>query len=263
MRSPGQPVTAALPPFGLAAPIVIPTAERETAPEAPRCAPLEVDVPAPSATPIDVPVPPLVDPNGSLAPFYARLARLARGRAKDHVRIAVYGDSNMTMDFITGEMRRVLQRRFGDGGHGFVALGKPYSHYHHMDVKHHVRYGFASYAVATKPLGDGGYGFSGIAAQSLQRGGVTMVATADEGAPVGRAVSSVDFFYLREPRFGAFEVRVDGAPGEPIDTRADAVALGVRHFDLPDGLTRSTSSPIPCARCACSGRRSSASARGS
>jgi hypothetical protein len=221
------------PPFGIGSAPIAPVVERVA--DAPACEPLAVDVPEIQAAPIDVALPPLVDDGHTLAPFYERLARLARGGARDHVRIAVYGDSNMTMDFITGEMRRVLQRRYGDGGHGFVALGKPFSHYRHMDVKHHVRFGFASYAVSTKPLGDGGYGFSGIAAQSLQRGGITAVATADAPSPVGRAVSRVDFFYLKAPRFGAFEVRVDGAPGAPIDTRADAMSLGVHHLDLPDG----------------------------
>ena len=52
-------------------------------------------------------------------------AKLARGKATEHVRIAVYGNSNMTMDYMTGAMRRLLQSKFGDGGHGYVAMARP------------------------------------------------------------------------------------------------------------------------------------------
>jgi hypothetical protein len=83
----------------------------------------------------DVPLPAIVDDSSDLAPFYERLARLARGKAKDHVRIAVYGDSNMTMDFITGQMRRLFQAKFGDGGHGYVAMARPWGWYRHWVVE--------------------------------------------------------------------------------------------------------------------------------
>ena len=69
---------------------------------------------------------PIVDEAHDLDSFYARVSPVSvRGKAKDHVRIAVYGDSNMTMDFITGSMRRLLQGKYGDGGHGYVAMGRP------------------------------------------------------------------------------------------------------------------------------------------
>src|SRR5262249_27239268 len=99
------------------------------------CEPLAVPPLDAGKDPVGVPLPPIVDATGLvMGPFYERLARLARGRADDHVRIAVYGDSNLTMDWITGRMRRQLQARYGDAGHGFIALGRPWSHYKHMDV---------------------------------------------------------------------------------------------------------------------------------
>ena len=70
-------------------------------------------------------VPPeILDEHHVLAHFYERIAELARGTANDHVRIGMYGDSNMTMDYLSGEIRRVFQKRFGDGGHGFVTAAK-------------------------------------------------------------------------------------------------------------------------------------------
>jgi hypothetical protein len=120
---------------------------------------------------VSVPTGAIVDEGKSMEPFYARLARLVRGKAKDHVRIAVYGDSNMTMDFITGAMRRTLQAKFGDGGHGFVALARPWAWYRHFDVKMDVQdAGWRKIATSTNQVSDGHYGFANIASESSTGG---------------------------------------------------------------------------------------------
>lgn len=203
------------------------------------CAPLDTRTPSPaSALELGDPQP-IVDATGRvMAPFYERLARLLRGHARDHVRIAVYGDSNLTMDFITGEMRRVLQARWGDAGHGFIALGQPWSHYRHMDVSQRVHFGFTSYAVSTKPVGDGGYGLSGIAAESALRGAITEVGTAGDASPIGRRVSRLDLFFLDRPRCGSFDLRIDGVVAGTVDCVAPEVSLGFHRVSVPDGPHR-------------------------
>ncbi|HTJ85605.1 MAG TPA: GDSL-type esterase/lipase family protein, partial [Polyangiaceae bacterium] len=172
------------------------------------------------------------------APFYDKLATLARGRATDHVRIAVFGDSNLTMDFTTGRMRRRLSQEFGEGGHGFVALGKPWSHYRHMDVVHDVVRGFEAYAITTKPTGDGVYGLAGIAVENSYQGARTFAATAPETSPIGRAVSRFDLFYLERPRGGAFDVEIDHALVRRIETAGGAKSLTHAAFDVPEGPHR-------------------------
>ena len=42
-----------------------------------------------------------------------------------------YGDSPTTADLITGDIRAMLQTRFGDAGHGFILLAKPWAWYQH------------------------------------------------------------------------------------------------------------------------------------
>lgn len=64
--------------------------------------------------------------------FYRALNELALGRRAQHVRIAWYGDSHTAADFLTGEVRRQLQARFGNGGPGFVRVGV--RNYRHDDV---------------------------------------------------------------------------------------------------------------------------------
>jgi lysophospholipase L1-like esterase len=241
-----HPPPVAVRPMSPPPPVVaLPTAPPETPPPpheeppAEACEPLDAEPPMSLSSVLDLEIPPIIEPSGEvMAPFYERLARLIRGKASDHVRIAVYGDSNMTMDLITGEMRRVLQRKYGDAGHGFIALGQPWTHYKHMDVKQRVHFGFTSYAVSTHPIGDGGYGHSGIAAESQLRGAITEVSTAPESAPVGRNVSRVDLFFLRKPKYGSFDLRIDGVVKDTIDCEGPEVSLGHYRTELPDGPHR-------------------------
>lgn len=205
------------------------------------CGPMRGPVTPSSLTPVAAPNDPapvsIVRPE-ALDGFYEALARLAHGRASDSVRIAVFGDSNLTMDFTSGRMRRRLQQRFGDGGHGFVALAKPWSHYRHMDVQHDVIGGWKAFAITTSPTGDGMYGLGGIAAENQFIGARTFVATAPEGAPVGGAVGRFDLFYFARPRGGEVAVRIDDASPERVETEAGAPGLGVRRFDVADGPHR-------------------------
>lgn len=190
------------------------------------------DVPAPSGS-----VVPIVRPEG-LDHFNEALARLVRGHSPHHLRIAVFGDSNLTMDFTSGRLRRRLQTRFGEGGHGFVALGKPWSHYRHMDVKHDVVAGWKAYAISTSPTGDGLYGLGGIAVESQFMGARTFVATADAPAPVGRSIGLAELFYLKRPKGGVVSVALDGKPLSEVPTAADDKALGVARFELEEAPHR-------------------------
>jgi len=203
------------------------------APAPPACGPVVVepfDVVVDEANP---PVPQIVDAH-HLAPFFDAAAALLNGKRDRPVRIAVYGDSNLTMDFQTGQIRRNLQQRYGDAGHGFVALGRPWSHYQHMDVQHDVKSGFTAYVVTTKPLLDRGYGLSGIAVESAWGQATTWVATAEPDAPIGHKVSRVETYYLRAPGFGTFDVIVDDKLMATVDTGAKVRGLGTHRLKLED-----------------------------
>ena len=45
-----------------------------------------------------------------------------------------YGDSPVTADSITADVRSLLQQHFGDAGHGFVLIAKPWAWYGHRGV---------------------------------------------------------------------------------------------------------------------------------
>jgi hypothetical protein len=201
----------------------------------PACAALKVELPEIKHADFDVPVPGLDDPAGTLAPFFRKLARVARGTAKDHVRIAVFGDSNMTADFITGAARRSLQAKLGDAGHGYVALAQPWFWYRHQDVEHEIT-GTACWdqlTVSTPHVRDGFLGYAGIAADSKCAGGVTWVGTTSaKDAPIGARASRADVFYLKRPGGRAFAVRVDGREVQVVETESATTEPAMLRLDL-------------------------------
>lgn len=205
------------------------------------CAALHVELPELIHSDIEVPVPDLVDHSAheQMAPFYQKLARLARGRAQDHVRILMYGDSNLTRDDISGELRRTLQKRWGDGGHGYIGVGKPWSWYIHNDVRHGAAPdAWKVYSMSTDQVADHLYGFGGLAAQNIVEKARAWVSTADAGAPVGKSASRVSVIYLERPGHGAFHVSVDGKELARVDSHAAEVHAAVRRFELPDAAHR-------------------------
>jgi lysophospholipase L1-like esterase len=95
--------------------------------------------------------------------FRKALAALEAKERSDHVRILWLGDSHTAADLWTGEVRRALQRRYGDGGPGFVHAG--WSKYRHEQVQTRVsgrwRTEPGDYA-RMKPYDDGLLGLGGV-----------------------------------------------------------------------------------------------------
>jgi hypothetical protein len=201
------------------------------------CPPLVTTLPDLPMLGNDPPVPAIEDAASAMAPLYERLALLLRGKATDHVRMAVYGDSNGTMDFMTGEMRRLFQTRYApDAGHGFVAVGRPWNWYRHRYVRHDsMKDTWQPFTVTTKPTMDGYYGHALIAGESLQANGVTWVATAEDGSPIGTRVSRFDVYFLKWWRGGPFDVKVDGVVRATVQTEAKKAEAGFLRVDVPDG----------------------------
>jgi len=202
--------------------------------------------PAPLATcgtnVVKTPVPAIEDATSSLGAFFERLAvteRVLAGGPKParFLRIAVYGDSNLTSDFLTGHLRRTLQSRWGDAGHGWISLSRPWGSYRHEDV---VMAGFwpmfKLYAPTTHLVGDKQYGFANMAAQSREIGAAAWAGTTkDAKAVVGRSVASFELHYLKQPYGGSFRVEIDRKEVREVSTRATAFEAGIETFDVEDG----------------------------
>jgi hypothetical protein len=168
--------------------------------------------------------------------FFEAFARVVRRQGEPVARIGVYGDSNWTSDWAAGAMRRLLQTRWGDAGHGFVSPVRPWGWYHHLDVVHGSQAGaWRAFSVSQYKLPDRRYGLAGIAGQSLRQGAWAMVGTAAAPAPIGRKVERFEIFYLRHDESGKLGIQVDGKAHPDVPTVSEHPEAGYHRIDLPDG----------------------------
>lgn len=170
---------------------------------------------------------------GAIDPFFADLRSTMLQKAAHITRIAHYGDSTIAMDDITSTVRRRLQARFGDAGHGFMLGAKSYQPYGHRDIVHKESSGWNINPIINGGLKDGRYGYGGVHIRS-SGGDWSSFGTVDTGS-VGTAVSSFEIFYLAHPRGGNFTVQVDGGDKKSVSTAAEALEDRWLRIDVPDG----------------------------
>ena len=183
---------------------------------------------------------PLDDPTFAMCPFYGALRKLERDKGEGaKVRVIHYGDSILTTDQLSGAIRRKLQARFGDGGHGFVLLGKPWSWYHHRDVVHGANQKWAVHPLTSAPTHDGLMGLGAVAFESSERNAAAWVGTVDEGN-FGRTVSTFDISYLTQPGGGTLEIYIDEKLKESLATAADEKQVVHHTVTVPEGPAKLT-----------------------
>jgi lysophospholipase L1-like esterase len=169
----------------------------------------------------------------TLDPFFARLARTDRKEAGAVTRILHYGDSTIASDYISGTMRRRLQARFGDAGHGFILIANPWEWYFHNDVLHASSGEWKASRLAGPITPDGMYGLGGVSFTSYG-GGVAWFGAATKG-DYGRHVSRFDVYYLEQPGGGDVEVSVAGGVTDRFSTRGDAKRSRIHSVGVEDG----------------------------
>ena len=132
---------------------------------------------------------PIEDPTGhALDAFVARLARTDRREAGAITRILHYGDSTIASDYVSGTVRRRLQARFGDAGHGFILIANPWEWYFHNDVLHGSNDEWTASRLAGPTTPDGMYGLGGVSFSSFG-GGVAAFGTTTRGRLRSQGVS--------------------------------------------------------------------------
>lgn len=149
------------------------------------------------------------------------------------VRISHYGDSPITGDMITSTIRRKLQLRFGDAGHGFILAGKPWGWYQHIGVKQEVSTEWLSYPMFISK-GDHRFGLGGAGFSTREAGVATTLSTIDADR-VGLNVSSFDVYYLQQSGGGEFALEVDGVHQSTVSTAANETHTGFTKIEVPQG----------------------------
>jgi hypothetical protein len=203
--------------------------------------PEKVDLPAraaeavPAAAASEKPPRSIEDPSGhALDPFFAALDKAAAKEPGGIARVTWYGDSIVASDFVTATVRRKLQRRFGDAGHGFMLMANAWPGYFHNDVTRFAAPGWQVSRVVGPFAKDGLYGLGGVSFRSQGPGVFSRFSTAKEGH-FGRAVSRFTIDYLEHPDGGPMQVALDGTVREVVDTRGAAIASRARSYEVPDG----------------------------
>lgn len=193
--------------------------------------PAPVAVAIPPATPapeaVTVKTSDLTVPPGSLDSFYAALRRTERKEPGAVTRILHYGDSPTTADSITSDVRRLLQARFGDAGHGALLIAKPWAWYGHAGIEL-AGSGWKIQPASQAREKDGMHGLGGVSF----RGGVgaTSRVTLPDDLHTEATVT-----YLAQPGGGAFTVQTGATELVSVDTAADDKRLAFATFQLPAG----------------------------
>ena len=164
----------------------------------------------------------MVDDSGALDSFYASLHKLelpAGPGPAQVVTVLHYGDSPTTADLITGDVRALLQARFGDAGHGVLLPAKPWAWYGHRDTDI-TDHGW-DITPATHSNREESYGLAGARFEGGTEAGSHITLK-------GAGQTAVEVDYLAQPGGGRLAVSADGAEVETIDTEA-AVKVPAWH----------------------------------
>lgn len=167
-----------------------------------------------------------------MAHFYAALARTERKQPGAITRISHFGDSPISGDLISGEARTLLQEKFGDSGHGFILIAKPWDFYYHEGVSMEGK----GWKVNSPVLPGGGGGDSGLGGASftaVSPSAFSSIHTMKKGE--GSAVSRFDIFYRAQPHGGSFLAEVDKEEPQVFSTQAEAKRSAVVSISVEDG----------------------------
>jgi hypothetical protein len=175
----------------------------------------------------------------------ARLKQLFAKPPTDRpIRIGVWGASHVAGEYLTGSLRRLLQERFGDAGHGFVMPAAPWTGYRATDVSVCTAGTWASdYDRRAGGRNDGRLGPGGILVESSSSESSGWIQTTRESA-YGREVNRFEVLYLRQPGGGSLQIRIDDREPIVAKTASDAPGPGVHVIEVPRGPHRLSVQPV-------------------
>ena len=191
--------------------------------------------PLPPAIKTKKPPVPIVDPSDkALDPFFEKLIAVERKQEGAIARIVHYGDSLLAVDFVTGTLRRKLQERFGDAGHGYMPIANPWPGYFHNDVFRRASSEWMVSRVVGPFAADGFYGLGGVSFKGFNKAAWAQYGTTEEGE-FGRSVSRFGVQYLEQPKGGTIEVQIDKDKVVTIETAGEVPKLREHVIEVPEG----------------------------
>ncbi|HNS98434.1 MAG TPA: GDSL-type esterase/lipase family protein [Polyangiaceae bacterium] len=174
-----------------------------------------------------------IEPPEALDHFYEKLALADLGIPKAIARAGHWGDSVLAIDGITSGIRRRLQTRFGDAGHGFHLMDRYDPGYRQRGIEY-LRAGgwYSCFIVQQCSKNEPFYGYGGLIARS-GGGGMSTWRTPKEG--FGSEVSFFELWFGRQTKGGKVEIVVDKDPPIIVDTRGKDREDGWYAVTVPRG----------------------------
>src|SRR5258708_4853576 len=170
--------------------------------------------------------PDLVDEHDALKPFFQALWRTESKQAGAVTRILHYGDSPVTADSITADIRSLMQETFGDAGHGFILIAKPWAWYGHRGVDVGGK-GWRIEPASQSRTRDGFHGLGGVSFQGSAGASSNIVLKEDH--------ARMEIQYLRQPGGGLLQIFASGKSIAEIDTGGSDKLPGFQTISLPEG----------------------------
>jgi len=167
------------------------------------------------------------DSGGALDRFYQSLWLTEKRQAI--TRIVHFGDSPTTADLITGDVRAMLQSRFGDAGHGFIFIAKPWAWYQHRGAEPSGSK-WQMIAASHFEVRDGLYGLGGVSFNGSAASRSRIVFQEPQ--------SRFELYFLRQPGGAAVTITAPGQPPVRIETQGEAKSAGFAAFEFPVGASR-------------------------
>lgn len=175
-----------------------------------------------------------IEGESALEHFHKALERLSIGMDKDNkVRILAYGASHTQADVYPAYLRSYLQSRFGDGGQGFVLLGRVNRWQQNRSTRARQRGFTVRHARYRRDVQDEPLGLFGAALVGRHAGSFAEVVT-----PKDSANTQFEVHYFKEAGGGSFSVEVDGKTVAKIDTALATAGPAFRAFETLPGRRR-------------------------
>jgi lysophospholipase L1-like esterase len=171
-------------------------------------------------------VPELSARERTLAPFFAQLKALRDGTRTEPLTILQIGDSHTAGDFLSGEMRKLFQDKFGGSGRGFVPPGFPDKYYRPDLIDVTESKGWLRQR-AMDPNSTEKFGIAAVSQRAAEpRQSMSMSSIEDQGFDRGM---------VEVLGGGQFTLTVDNAPPRNFNLAPDNPAGDWIEFDVPKG----------------------------
>jgi len=201
---------------GLAtAPAAAPREEAAAPPPAPPA--VAPSPPANAAAPTAPPAPPAPQEPAVVALNYQPTNAGETRPKAGAVTILQLGDSHTSADFLTGELRRRLQKIYGNGGSGYVTAGRPHIGVLSSTLKIAVSPGW-TYEALQRSEDIGQFWMSGFNTVA-SKAGETLSFTAAKP----ETFDVIEIEAIRRPGGGAFDIKLDGSLEGSFDLAGDKV----------------------------------------